>query len=55
MKLAACVKKTYTLLLKLVNEGIVAALRRQLNQILLRSACFVFQYNEISKELSYVE
>ncbi len=33
MKLAACVKKTYTLLLKLVNEGIVVSVIRQFEQL----------------------
>lgn len=55
MKLAGCGKEIFVSLSQQFGEGIVAALRRQLNQILLRSASFAFHYHTIRKELSYGE
>jgi hypothetical protein len=55
MKLAGCRKEIFVLPSQQFYKGIVAALRRQLNQTLLHSACVVFHHHTTLKEMSYGE
>jgi hypothetical protein len=53
MKLANCINDIFVSLLQQFEEGIVVTLIRQLNQILLHSACVVFHYHTTPKEINY--